>query len=46
MQGRNLVIKIKKNRKRCRYLKKKAITIEMGPVLAQNLRTAPEYYAT
>ena len=46
MQGRDLVKKVKKNYERCRYLRKKAINIEMGPVPTHNLRTAPAFYAT
>ena len=46
MQGRDLVKKVKKNCERCRYLRMKAINIEMGPVLTQNVRIAPSFYAT
>ena len=46
MQGRDLVKKVKKNCERCRYLRKKAINIEMGPVSPHSLRTAPAFYAT
>ena len=45
MQGRDLVKKVKKNCERCRYLKKKAINIEMGPVSTHNLRTALAFKA-
>ena len=46
MQGRDLVKKVKKKCERCRYLRMKAINIEMGPVLTQNVRIAPAFYAT
>ena len=46
MQGRDLVKKAKKNCERCRYLRKKAINIEMGPVSTHNLRRAPAFSAT
>ena len=36
MQGRDLVKKVKKNCKRWRYLRKKAINIEIGPVSSLN----------
>ena len=45
MQGRDLVKKVKKNCERCRYLRKKAINIEMGPVSSHSLRIAPAFYA-
>ena len=44
MQGRDLVKKVKKNCERCRYLRKKAINIEMSPVSTYNLRIAPAFY--
>ena len=46
MQGRDLVKNVKKNCERCRYLRKKAINIEMDPVSTHNLRIAPAFYAT
>ena len=47
MEGRDLVNKVKKNCEKCRYLRKKAINIEMGPVSTHNLRRiAPAFYAT
>ena len=46
MQSRDLVKNIKKNRERCRYLRKKAIDIEMGPVSSHSLRIEPLFYAT
>ena len=49
MQGRDLVMKIKKKKKkseRGRYLKKKAILIKMGPISAHNSTIAPAFSAT
>ena len=46
MHGRDLVKKVKKNCERCRYLRKKAIHIEMGPVSPHSLRIARIFYAT
>ena len=45
-QGRDLVKKVKKNCERCRYLRKKAIHIEMGLVSPHSLRAEPAFYAT
>ena len=45
MHARDLVKKVKKNCERCRYLRKKAINIEIGPVSTHNLRIAPAFYA-
>ena len=46
MQGIDLVKKVKKNCERCRYLRKKAVNIEMGPVSSHSLRIALAFYAT
>ena len=46
MQGRDLVKKVKKNCERCRCLRKKAINIEMVPVLSHSLKIAPAFHAT
>ena len=43
MQGKDLIKKVK-NCERCRYLRKKAINIEMSPVSTHNLRIAPAFY--
>ena len=43
MQGTDLVKKVKKNCERCRYLRKKAINIEMGPVSSHSLRIVPAF---
>ena len=45
-QNRDLVKEVKKNCERCRYLRKKAISIKMGLVSTHNLRIAPAFYAT
>ena len=37
---------MKKNCERCRYLRKKAINIEMDPVSSHSLSIAPAFYAT
>ena len=44
--GRSLVKKFKVNCIRCRYLRKKFIDVEMGPVSNQNLTIAPAFYST
>ena len=44
--GRSLVKKFKVNCIRCRYLRKKFIDVEMGPVSSQNLTIAPAFYST
>ena len=46
MQGRDLFKKVKKNCERCRYLGKKAITIEMSSASTHNLGIASAFYAT
>ena len=45
-QIRDLVKEVKKNCERCRYLRKKAISIKMGLVSTHNLRVAPAFYTT
>ena len=37
---------LKKNCERCRYLRKKSVETEMGPVSTHTLRIAPAFYAT
>ena len=46
MHDRDLVKKVKKNCEGCRYLRKKAINIEIGPVSTYSLRIASEFYVT
>ena len=46
MQCRDLVKEMKKNCKRCRYFRRKAINIEVGSVSSHSLRIAPAFYAT
>ena len=46
MQVGDLVKKGKKNWERCKYLRKKAINIEMDPVSSRSLRITPAFYAT
>ena len=46
MQGRGLVKKVKKNCERCRYLRERAINIEMGPLSTHSLRIAPAFYSS
>ena len=45
-QDKDLVKKIKKICERCRYLRNKAINIEMGPLSAHSFKIAPAFYAT
>ena len=44
--GRALIKKFKLNCIRCRYLRKKFIDIEMGPVSKHNLNIAPPFYVS
>ena len=44
IHGRGLVTKFKVNSVRCRYLRKKFIDVEMGPVSDYNLTVAPAFY--
>ena len=44
--GREVVKKIRINCERCRYLRKKVLDVEMGPVSKYNLMIAPAFYAT
>ena len=46
LNGRNLVKMFRKNCERCRYLSKRTIEIEMGPVSGQNLTIAPAFFIT
>ena len=46
LDGRNLVKMFRKNCERCRYLAKRTIEVEMGPVSGQNLTIAPAFYIT
>ena len=46
LNGRNLVKMFRKNCERCRYLARRTIEIEMGPVSGQNLTIAPAFYIT
>ena len=44
VHGRDLVKKINSTCQKCRYLRKKTIDVEMGPVSTHNLTIAPAYY--
>ena len=44
--GRNIVKKVKVNCIRCRFLRKKFIDVEMGPMSDHNLTIAPAFYST
>lgn len=46
IEGRSLVKTIRKSCERCRYLVKKTIAVEMGPVSKHNLMIAPAFYVT
>ena len=46
ISGRELVKKIKLHCERCRYLRKKTIKVEMGPVSKHNITIAPPFYST
>ena len=46
INGRELVKLFSKNCERCRYLAKRTIDIEMGPVSKYNLTIAPAFYIT
>ena len=45
MQGRDLVKKVRKHCKRCRHFRRKAINIEIGPLLTNSSRITPAFYA-
>ena len=44
--GRQLVKKFKLNCDRCRFLRKKSIDVQMGPISSHNLTVAPAFYAS
>lgn len=44
ISGREVVKKIKVSCERCRFLRKKTIELEMGPVSNHNLNIAPAFY--
>ena len=44
--GREIVKKIKIHCERCRYLHKRTIDVEMGPVSSYNMKIAPAFYRT
>ena len=44
--GRDIVKKIKIHCERSRYLRKRTIDVEMGPVWIYNMRIAPAFYGT
>ena len=44
--GREIVKKIKIHCERCRYLCKRTIDVEMGPVSSYNMKIAPAFYGT
>ena len=44
--GREIVKKIKIHCERCRYLRKRTIDVEMGPVSSYNMKIAPGFYGT
>ena len=44
--GRELVQKFKIHCERCRYLRKKTIEVEMGPVSKHSITIAPAFYST
>ena len=44
--GREIVKKIKIHCERCRYLSKRTIDVEMGPVSSSNMTIAPTFYET
>ena len=46
ISGRELIKRFKVNCTRCRFLRKKFIDIEMGPISNHNLKIAPPFYAS
>ena len=46
IQGRDLVKKIKLHCERCRYLRKKVLDVQMGPISRHCMTIAPAFYAT
>ena len=46
IDGRDLVRLIRKRCERCRYIAKRTIDVEMGPISNHNLNIAPPFYST
>ena len=46
ISGREIVKKFKLSCDRCRFLRKKTIEVEMGPVSKHNLKIAPAFYVS
>ena len=46
IQGRDLVKKVKLHCERCRYLRKKVLDVQMGPISRHCMTIAPAFYAT
>ena len=46
LNGRKLVSMFRKKCERCRYLAKRTIDVEMGPISSHNLTIAPAFYIT
>ena len=46
INGRSMVKMFKHNCERCRYLAKRTIDVEMGPISGHNLTIAPAFYIT
>ena len=46
IEGRSVVKAVKKSCERCRYLEKRTIAVEMGPVSQHNLTIAPAFFAS
>ena len=44
IEGRSLVQLIKDDCQRCRYLAKKALAVQMGPISNSNITVAPAFY--
>ena len=44
IEGRSLVQLIKDDCQRCRYLTKKALSVQMGPISSSNITIAPAFY--
>ena len=46
IEGRSLVKLIRNDCQRCRYLEKKALSVQMGPISKHNIMIAPAFYVS
>ena len=46
IEGKSLIKMIRSSCERCRFLRKKTVDVEMGPLSSDNLQIAPAFYVT